>query len=135
MITSGLFTSNTPEWETPQDFFDALDEEFRFDLDIAANDDNHKCVRYYTKEMDGLANKANWGGMSGVILRMGERLANGLRLALNMPVFLSCFSQLGLTLGGSMTIYTRILAQRLDSSRAVLNLERARILRLFQVWW
>lgn len=62
MITSGLFTSNTPEWETPQDFFDTLDEEFRFDLDIAANDDNHKCVRYYTKEMDGLANKANWGG-------------------------------------------------------------------------
>jgi hypothetical protein len=35
MITSGLFTSNTPEWETPQDFFDALDEEFRFDLERA----------------------------------------------------------------------------------------------------
>lgn len=135
MITSGLFTSNTPEWETPQDFFDTLDEEFCFDLDIAANDDNHKCARYYTKEMDGLANKANWGGMSGVILRMGERLANGLRLALSIPAFLLCFFQLGLTRVGSMTIYTRTLAPRLDSLRAVLNLERARILRLSRVWW
>lgn len=62
MINQGLFTSNTPEWETPQDFFDKLDQEFHFDLDIAANDNNHKCVRYYTKEMDGLANQANWGG-------------------------------------------------------------------------
>lgn len=62
MLTRGLFTSETPEWGTPQDFFDKLDEEFHFDLDIAASDDNHKCERYYTKETDGLAHKDEWSG-------------------------------------------------------------------------
>lgn len=40
------------EWETPQDFFEALDEEFRFNLDAAASADNAKCLRYY--DADGL---------------------------------------------------------------------------------
>lgn len=73
MITSGMFTSNTPEWGTPQAFFDELDKEFHFDLDVAASDENHKCARYYTKEADGLAMLSHWGGKSGVILRTGER--------------------------------------------------------------
>lgn len=62
MITSGMFTSNTPEWGTPQAFFDELNKEFHFDLDVAASDENHKCARYYTKEADGLANLSHWGG-------------------------------------------------------------------------
>lgn len=62
MITSGMFTSNTPEWGTPQAFFDELDKEFHFDLDVAASDGNHKCAKYYTKETDGLANLSHWGG-------------------------------------------------------------------------
>lgn len=36
MINKGLFTSNTPEWETPQDFFDSLNGEFMFGLDVCA---------------------------------------------------------------------------------------------------
>lgn len=83
MINQGLFTSNTPEWETPKDFFDKLDQEFHFDLDIAADDNNHKCARYYTKETDGLANQASWWGISGATLRTEERLGGGSRRALN----------------------------------------------------
>ena len=60
MITSGLFTSNTDQWATPQDFFDELNNEFHFDLDVCADDTNHKCDKYYTKEQDGLAQK--WSG-------------------------------------------------------------------------
>lgn len=60
-ITSGMMSSKTPEWATPQDFFDKLDQEFHFDLDIAANDENHKCSKYYTKETDGLSKQASWG--------------------------------------------------------------------------
>lgn len=60
MITSGLFTSNTDQWATPQDFFDELNDEFHFDLDVCADDTNHKCDRYYTKEQDGLAQE--WSG-------------------------------------------------------------------------
>lgn len=49
------FSSKTPEWATPQDFFDALNAEFHFTLDTAATPENAKCKRYFTKESDGLA--------------------------------------------------------------------------------
>lgn len=59
-ITSGLTSSITDEWATPQDLFDILDDEFHFNLDPCADDTNHKCARYYTKETDGLSKI--WGG-------------------------------------------------------------------------
>ena len=52
--------SKSDEWATPQDFYNMLDEEFHFNLDPCANDENHKCERYFTKEIDGLSQ--NWGG-------------------------------------------------------------------------
>ena len=55
-----LFSSKTDLWETPQDFFDMLDAEFGFTLDAAADAQNHKCPRYYTREQDGL--KQPWTG-------------------------------------------------------------------------
>ena len=60
MLTNGLFTSTTDEWATPQDFFDRLDQEFHFGLDVCANDENHKCAKYFTKADDGLS--MDWGG-------------------------------------------------------------------------
>lgn len=61
MVTKGMFTSTTDEWETPQDLFDALDIVFHFTLDVCATADNAKCERYYTKEEDGLNQK--WDGV------------------------------------------------------------------------
>ena len=49
-----MFSSTTPEWETPQALFDALDCEFSFDLDVCATEANAKCLRYFTPEMNGL---------------------------------------------------------------------------------
>lgn len=43
------------KWETPQAFFDMLDEEFRFTVDVACLPETAKCPRYYTKLEDGLA--------------------------------------------------------------------------------
>ena len=60
-----MFSSANEVWETPQDFYDKLDAEFHFNLDPCANDDNHKCERYFTKEQDGL--KQNWGGVLGLL--------------------------------------------------------------------
>ena len=55
------FSSATPEWATPQDFFDRLNEEFGpFDLDPCCTMENRKCPRYYTREVDGL--KQPWHG-------------------------------------------------------------------------
>jgi phage N-6-adenine-methyltransferase len=57
-INKGMFSSRTDEWETPQDFFDKLDAEFRFELDPCATLENHKCPFYYDKIADGLS--MNW---------------------------------------------------------------------------
>lgn len=59
MINGGMFTSNSGEWATPQDLYDKLDSEYHFTLDAAASDNNAKCRRYFTKEMDGL--RQFWG--------------------------------------------------------------------------
>jgi phage N-6-adenine-methyltransferase len=53
------FSSKTPEWETPQSFFDELDKEFNFQLDVCATKENAKCKKYFTKEDDGL--QMYWG--------------------------------------------------------------------------
>lgn len=40
------FSSKTDLWATPQDFFDKLDREFGFTLDVCATDENAKCADY-----------------------------------------------------------------------------------------
>lgn len=62
MNTELMFSSKTPEWETPQDLFDALDRIHRFNLDPAATADNAKCEKFFTAAENGLAQ--NWGGYS-----------------------------------------------------------------------
>jgi phage N-6-adenine-methyltransferase len=49
------FSSATDLWSTPQDFFDALNAEFNFTLDVCATAENAKCPKFYTKEDDGLS--------------------------------------------------------------------------------
>lgn len=64
MNTTGVFSSTTDEWETPQDLFDKLNSIFCFTLDACADEKNHKCEKYFTKEQDGL--KQSWGVQSVV---------------------------------------------------------------------
>lgn len=54
MNTDIMFSSKTDMWETPQDFFNKLNEEFHFNLDVCALPENAKCTAYFTPEMDGL---------------------------------------------------------------------------------
>ncbi len=49
-----LFSSKSIEWETPIDLFNELDREFHFTLDVCADNNNHKCNKYFTKEENGL---------------------------------------------------------------------------------
>lgn len=53
-----LFSSQKQDWETPQDLFNKLNEEFHFTIDVAANYKNTKCIRYYTEAQNGLCQ--NW---------------------------------------------------------------------------
>lgn len=60
MINSGMFSSNTDLWSTPQDIFDELNSEFNLDLDVCANSDNFKCFKYFAEVDNGL--EQNWDG-------------------------------------------------------------------------
>jgi phage N-6-adenine-methyltransferase len=55
VINKSLFSSDSSEWETPQKFFDELNEEFCFTLDPCATNKNAKCDQYITKGFDGLS--------------------------------------------------------------------------------
>ena len=54
MITGGMMTSNSGEWETPQDLFNRLNAKYNFTLDPCATAQNAKCDKYFTKEENGL---------------------------------------------------------------------------------
>jgi phage N-6-adenine-methyltransferase len=58
MVSEVLFTSNSAEWETPQDLFNQLNEEFY----LCATKANAKCARFYDYRMDGL--KQPWKGVA-----------------------------------------------------------------------
>lgn len=61
MNKSAMFSSETDLWETPQDFFDKLNNEFHFTLDVCALPENAKCEKFYTPKMDGLSQP--WEGV------------------------------------------------------------------------
>lgn len=65
-ITEGTMSptaiGRNDDWGTPQKLYDALDREFGFDIDVCANESNHKHERYWTIEDDGL--KQNWAGLT-----------------------------------------------------------------------
>ena len=60
MINDGMFTSDKNYWETPSDFFERLNREFSFNLDVASSHENTKCERYFTELENGL--EQDWRG-------------------------------------------------------------------------
>lgn len=57
---AACMSSKTDNWATPQDFFDKLNKEFHFTLDPCADNENHKCDLFFTREQNGL--NQDWGG-------------------------------------------------------------------------
>ena len=47
-------SSESCEWSTPQNFFEKLNQQFHFEVDVCATDDNAKCARYFTAKENGL---------------------------------------------------------------------------------
>jgi phage N-6-adenine-methyltransferase len=60
MLNRALLTSQSAEWTTPQDLYEALDQRFHFELDPCATPQNAKCRRFFSKVNDGL--KQKWTG-------------------------------------------------------------------------
>lgn len=78
-MNKGLLSFKTVEYETPQDFFDPLDGEFSFDLDVCATAENAKCSRFFTKEQDGLAQ--TWTGSCWMNPPYGRQIGKWLKKA------------------------------------------------------
>ena len=76
---SNRFASASVEWGTPQDLFDAVNEEFCFTLDVAASGDNAKCARFFTKDDDGLSQP--WSGVCWVNPPYGRQMIRWLEKA------------------------------------------------------
>ena len=72
-----MYSSKSDEWATPQKFFDEINKEFDFNLDVCATDQNHKCDKYYTSIENGL--EKNWGGTEYGAIHHTVRLINGLK--------------------------------------------------------
>ncbi|WP_242834032.1 phage N-6-adenine-methyltransferase [Desulfitobacterium hafniense] len=66
-------------WETPQDFFNALDRIYRFTVDVCATAENAKCQRYFTPEMDGLSQE--WSGVCWMNPPYGRQIADWVKKA------------------------------------------------------
>lgn len=79
MNTGVMFSSTTDIWGTPQKFFDLLDSEFKFDVDVCALPENAKCRNYYTPEMDGLRQK--WEGVCWCNPPYGRKIGDWIKKA------------------------------------------------------
>ena len=60
-------------------FFDRLDAEFGFDLDVCASPENAKCTIYFTKEDDGLSR--DWTGVVWMNPPYGREIGRWLKKA------------------------------------------------------
>lgn len=79
MNTEVMFSSKTDLWATPQAFFNKLDEEFHFNLDVCATNENAKCLSYYTKFDDGLSKP--WRGVCWCNPPYGREIGKWVRKA------------------------------------------------------
>ena len=78
-INQGLFTSDTDEWETPQSFFDELNEEFHFETDICATAENAKCNGFYNKLTNALTKQ--WEGICWMNPPYGRKITDWVKKA------------------------------------------------------
>lgn len=75
-----LFSSKTCEWSTPPDAFAAFNKELGpFTLDVCATPENAKCIRYFTREQDGL--RQTWTGRVWCNPPYGREIAHWLHKA------------------------------------------------------
>lgn len=65
------FDSLKQEWTTPQDLFDKLNKEFNFNFDLAADETNTKCKKFFSKEDNALSKE--WHGRCWLNPPYGEK--------------------------------------------------------------
>jgi phage N-6-adenine-methyltransferase len=79
------FSSKTSVWETPKDFFEKLDREFGFTLDVCALPENAKCKHFFTPAVDGL--KQEWKGVCWMNCPYGREIGQWVRKAYQAALY------------------------------------------------
>ena len=134
MNTDVMFSSKTDMWATPQYFFDELNNEFGFEIDVCATDENAKCGTYYTKEQDGLS--MPWSGTCWCNppygREIGKWVAKAYAASQEGGLRSLCFFPQEQIPNGFMTIYTG--KQRFALLEDDLNLVTAKTPPRFLVW-
>ena len=72
------FESHKQEWETPDDLFDRLDQEFHFDIDLAADSRNREVQTVLQQENQRLAPNLARNGLAESTLRSTRTQVVGL---------------------------------------------------------
>lgn len=75
------YSSATPEWGTPQELFDELNSVHHFTLDVCASIGNHKCAKFFDKDMDGLSR--DWSGSCWMNPPYGRTIGAWMKKALH----------------------------------------------------
>ena len=59
-MQTSMFTSARQDWATPVEFYDKLNIEFNFTIDVCAHENNFKHSRYWSPKDDALSK--DWSG-------------------------------------------------------------------------
>lgn len=126
-LNAGMFTSSTDDWATPKDFFEKLDAEFHFDLDVCASETNAKCERFFTKADDGLSQE--WRGRCWMNPPYGREIGQWVRKAFETSLRGGA-CRLSSPLPNRYAMVARLLHEGRDSIRSrALEIRRRKELR------
>lgn len=87
-ISKVLYSSESEVWETPQDLFNRLNDEFHFDTDVCATSENAKCPKFFSPSMDGL--RQDWQGVCWMNPPYGKKIGAWMKKAMEAEATVVC---------------------------------------------
>lgn len=87
-INKVLYSSENEVWETPQDLFNRLNDEFHFDIDVCATPENAKCSKFFSPLDDGLSH--DWQGVCWMNPPYGKKIGAWMKKAMEAKTTVVC---------------------------------------------
>ena len=87
-INKVLYSSENEVWETPQDLFNRLNDEFHFDIDVCATPENAKCSKFFAPLDDGLSQ--DWQGVCWMNPPYGKKIGAWMKKAMEAKTTVVC---------------------------------------------
>ena len=87
-INKVLYSSENEVWETPQELFNRLNDEFHFDIDVCATSENAKCSKFFSPLDDGLSQ--DWQGVCWMNPPYGKKIGTWMKKAMEAETTVVC---------------------------------------------